>query len=354
MQSVDDARIYHVLDGFRGVAALAVLINHTTGTFGATHLLGSTQIAVDIFFVVSGFVLAHAYEKRFAAGMTVAEFMRKRLVRFYPLYILGIVIIPVAYYGAHMVGVTISDGRSASLLDMSFNLFFLPTPNQGKLFPPNTPAWSLFFELAINLIYVVIWKWLSTPRLISVVAASVVALAVAGIHYGSLDIGYDWNSLLGGAARVCFGFSAGVLTYRISARFGGVPLVGYPVLIAVVALVLSAHIPDGWLRAIYDLCAVVIIAPAVVMLGAQIKVSGRIAESMKFVGAISYALYVLHYPVLIIFKRATLQWSDLSPNIASAVYVGIALCIASGAHYCFDVPIRRAMSRRAKRLMGPA
>jgi len=78
---------FEALDGLRGVAALSVVAAHVYFLFG--YAFPSIDLAVDFFFALSGFVLAHAYGERLRGGMGAGRFMLLRLIRLYPLYILG-------------------------------------------------------------------------------------------------------------------------------------------------------------------------------------------------------------------------------------------------------------------------
>ena len=83
---------FGALDGLRGVAAVIVVLHHLgnerLGPFNPTF----GYIAVDLFFALSGFVIALNYDHRFAGGMTVKEFMLKRVLRLYPLYAAGLLL----------------------------------------------------------------------------------------------------------------------------------------------------------------------------------------------------------------------------------------------------------------------
>jgi len=144
---------FGTLDGLRGVAAIVVVLFHAI--FGA-WVPRFGYLAVDLFFILSGFVLSHAYDKRFVAGMSVAEFLSLRVVRLYPLYLLGLVL------GLCVVRInpSIMDAPAAGvLLNFVLNLFDLPGMEipgtlYRELFPLNVPLWSLFFEFWVaNLIF---------------------------------------------------------------------------------------------------------------------------------------------------------------------------------------------------------
>ena len=78
--------VYATLDGIRGIAAALVAMRHAGALFPGWDFPNS-GLAVDLFFVISGFVVASAYDRRLADGLTLGAFMRIRLIRLYPLYL---------------------------------------------------------------------------------------------------------------------------------------------------------------------------------------------------------------------------------------------------------------------------
>ncbi len=142
--AAQDRRTFHTLDALRGIAALAVVCFHRReGRFPSAYL------AVDLFYVMSGFVLAYAYDSRFAAGLSWRRFMAQRLIRLWPLYALGVIITLVS-------AVLAGDQKAWAQAPLQF--LFLPAqpgPDHAPLYPLNLPAWSLMFELAINFVWAV-------------------------------------------------------------------------------------------------------------------------------------------------------------------------------------------------------
>jgi peptidoglycan/LPS O-acetylase OafA/YrhL len=100
MVHMPQVRAFPAMDGIRGIAAILVALFHFRATFlhYDNNVIGDGYLAVDLFFVLSGFVLAHAYEHRFARGMTTFEFMRARVIRLYPLYFVGLAIASMAMF----------------------------------------------------------------------------------------------------------------------------------------------------------------------------------------------------------------------------------------------------------------
>src|ERR1700722_3197255 len=123
---------FSALDGLRGVAAISIVVFHYSQNLG-WELLPNAYLAVDFFFMLSGFVIAHAYEARLRSGQTVAEFMQRRLIRLYPLYWLGttlpiILIAVAAWFGeSHPAG-------TLTAASYFLGLLFLPTPSNLSVF----------------------------------------------------------------------------------------------------------------------------------------------------------------------------------------------------------------------------
>lgn len=159
---------YLALDAMRGLAAIAVLLYHFTMHSGGTVVFASAPLAVDLFFCLSGFVIAHAYQDRIIAGLNLTSFLRLRLVRLYPAYLVGFVI------GVYALALKQSGGQAdisiGGLIGSAVcNLLYLPFPGPhsvvmyddlipGSIFPVNDPAWSLFFEFVANIALFVVLK----------------------------------------------------------------------------------------------------------------------------------------------------------------------------------------------------
>ena len=185
-------RVYHTLDGLRGIAALAVVGYHSWGS--ALHnLLPRAYLAVDLFFIMSGVVIAAAYDDRIARGLGTAGFMAARLRRLYPLYLL-----------ATAIGIAGAAYAGKPLAAWPYALAMLPAPGGQRLYPFDGAAWSLFFELAANLVFVALHPRLTTRVLAAVVAVSAVLLAALEISGGWLNYGYAWFCFTPGIARVGF------------------------------------------------------------------------------------------------------------------------------------------------------
>lgn len=329
-------RRFDTLDGLRGIAALAVVVRHGPGLFGGNPL-PTSYLAVDFFFLLSGFVLAHAYEKRFAAGLAAGSFIWQRLLRLYPLYGLGGTIMLVFL----LAGAGAWNGPDLAVA-AAFNLAFLPSPIADRpFFALNPPGWSLFFELAINLMWVLTFRWLSTRVLVAVVAVAAAALVGSAVAYGSLDTGWEWATFAGGFARVAFSFPAGVLIYRLMRN---APAWRVHPVIPTVALVLAFVPEPGW----YDVAAVLFAFPAILIIGARSE-APSLRPVLSFLGLISYPLYALHFPVLMI-AASVMARVPILPAPWPGLVVLAALVIGSALVAKFyDDPLRRMVGQRKPR-----
>ena len=182
---------YLILDGLRGVAALLVICYHIFEGFATSPLdqkFNHGYLAVDFFFLLSGFVVGYAYDARLRSGsMTTREFLLRRLVRLHPMVVLAAVVGLVAFLA---VGCERWDGTTTPigmvLLATLMTALMIPAApsagadvrGNGELFSLNGPAWSLFFEYVGNIIYVFALRHLSTRWLRVVVV--LLGLGVAG------------------------------------------------------------------------------------------------------------------------------------------------------------------------------
>lgn len=338
---------FDVLNGLRGVAAIAVVTMHMSMYFGVLHP-ANVAPAVDFFFVLSGFVIAYAYERKLASGLLWRRFFLARIIRLYPLYLLGLVLGSlVVWFLEHPT----IPARFFSTLGL--NLLFLPNPvaldpNTTPLFPINFPSWSLFVELIANLVYAALAPRLGNRLLIAIIGAGFLGLVATGLITGTLDEGTQRLQILGGLARVTFSFFAGVALHRRWAiRPTGIHL--HPALLFVLLLLplmLKPGAPLGWL---YELAVLTLYMPAIVWLGSGSRPRGAWLPISVALGALSYPLYMIHAPVWMAIR--TLEgWQPTSALIGYAPWSGIgmtvALCvIAWWLDKYVDYPLRQRLYR---------
>lgn len=314
-----DSNRYLVLDGLRGVAAISVMLYHFyMGTDVA--LFPNATVGVDLFFMLSGFVLAHAYTARFQQGYAYSAYLYRVIIRLYPMLLAGCALGTLALFLNKSAGFIDVSGKEIGMAFVS-NALFLPYLHISKftayvqpIFPTDHPAWSLFFQLTANILLLPLLV-LRTKKLAQVMLASLMGLMWLGYVYASStnqpvwinpSIGWDSLNFMGGFPRVLFGFTAGILLQRFlqnpvtkswlanSAFYKMACKV--PFLVYLLALGLFSLSPTS----AYGIFAVLTLlaCPLVILLGAGSSHTSKIMTALStFLSWISYPLYCAHMPV---------------------------------------------------------
>jgi peptidoglycan/LPS O-acetylase OafA/YrhL len=301
-------RTFITLDALRGVAAIPVIYTHTVRVFGWV-LFPHGFLAVDFFFLLSGFVMTYVYQEKLDAGWPTRSFFTGRLLRLYPLYFMGLILgAAFLFLQAHFGKKGFSSGVIGELLVLG--LFFLPVPpgfNFGSvptdLYPLNTPAWSLFYELAANFLHALFLRRRSL-RFLTVVSVLFAGLLLFNaLRHQGLRFGVGNSQYLLGFSRLLFAYPAGVAMYRVW-KSGRWRLKLHPVLIAVILLALvEISVPasfNGW----YEWLVVTAAFPLLLLAGANTQPPPRLVRVSQWLGAVSYPVYILHVPFYRFFEQA--------------------------------------------------
>ena len=366
---------YELLDGLRGVAALLVLIYHIFEGFSFAEVTNSAgsgiittlnhgHIAVDFFFILSGFVISYAYDDRWSR-MSVGDFFKRRLIRLHPKVVMGALIGAVAFIAdgsRQWSGVETPIGWT--MLALLFTMFMVPAlpglpyevRGNGEMFPLNGPAWSLFFEYVGNILYAFFIRRLSTKMLTMLTFA----LGIAHIcffagdisGYGSVGVGWtiDGVNFCGGLLRMLFPFTMGMLLARtfVPRRVRGAFWICTTMLVAIFSVPYIAPVNGISLNSIYEVACIVLLFPLIVWMGA----CGSCADSAtkrinKFLGDISYPLYIVHYPIMYIFYRWLIEKKyytlDETWVVASMVVLS-SILMAYTFLKLYDEPVRRYLT----------
>lgn len=333
------AHTYPVLDGMRGVAAICVLIYHSCLWFPGVPWAASGYLAVDFFFALSGFVLAHSYDVRLRDGLGISGFMRLRLLRLYPVFLLVCFVKLALFLWALPL---------AQVAPTLWNILFLPVPPgllQGSaMFPLDGPAWSLFFELGANILFAgFVWR-VTTRHLACFLLFAAMVLLFCGLRHGSLDSGNDWSLFFIGEARVLYGFFAGVLVYRVRHLLKwGLPNAW--IVLAVLGGLLWWAPSHGTYRAAYD-CAIAIIgSPLLVAVAYSIETSGLAASIFTALGNASYPIYLVQNLILTVVGYGIAQ-AHLSPYSLRIAAILLALAAGVAMYRLYDDPVRRWLGKR--------
>ena len=364
---------YELLDGLRGVAALLVVFYHIFEglSFAAGGTLITTinhgYLAVDFFFILSGFVIGYAYDDRWKRNMTLGNFFTRRLIRLHPMIIMGTIIGAITFCiqgsvqwdGSHVA-------TSAVMLALLAAMFFIPAylgagydvRGNGEMFSLNGPSWSLFFEYIGNILYALFIHRLSNRGLAILVALSGIGLAWFALFdivgYGMLGVGWtlDGANFWGGMLRMLFPFSLGML---LSRHFRPIKTRGAFWICSAVLLILFC-IPyiEGkspvCLNGVYELICIALVFPALVWIAAPGKTTDKQSTRIcRFLGDISFPLYAIHYPLMYLFyawliKNKLYTFTECW-QMAALVYTG-SILLAYLCLKCYDEPVRKWLSRK--------
>ena len=363
---------YHLLDGLRGVAALMVIWYHV---FEGYAFAGGTTIdtfnhgylAVDFFFILSGFVIGYAYDDRWGKNFTMKDFIKRRLIRLHPMVIMGAVVGAITFYiqgsvqwdGTHI-------GISMVMLSLLCTIFFIPAMpgvgyevrGNGEMFPLNGPCWSLFFEYIGNILYALFIRRLSNKALTIVVVLLGVALASFAIFnvsgYGNIGVGWtlDGVNFIGGLLRMLVPCSMGMLLSRNfkPMKLRGAFWICTLVMIALFAVPYLEGTESICTNGIYEAFCIIIAFPILLWIGASGTTTDKKSTQIcKFLGDISYPIYVIHYPFMYLFYA----WLIKNQLFTLGETWQVALCVYAWnilfAYLClklYDEPVRKYLAKR--------
>jgi len=317
------------LDGLRGIAALIVLLIHVRATPPLRWLAPHGFLAVDFFFTLSGFVIAHAYGTALASGaLSPGQFILRRYVRLWPAAALGTAfgVLSVLFGQVPIELATIPKFVGLSLL-------LIPSIGTGgEFFPLDPPLWSLFDEIMANAafglgLFRLRFRGLASTTIIAGILTATMLVATDGAQWAS-------------AQRVVYPYLAGTLAYEL--RIRGVrcrsPRLAWSL---AAATMLGLWVPKPWRvsEAVIFSTLVLVVFPLTVWACADLDVPEHLRRFSKIAGDLSYPLYSVHYPLLLVASAIRL-------NAALAVTAIVLLSLAIGRYY--DLPLRRWLLRVTK------
>ncbi len=363
---IDSKKHLLILDALRGIAAIMVVTMHTFELFceGNYHKLfiNHGYLAVDFFFMLSGYVMAHAYDDRWDK-MTVLDFCKRRFIRLHPLIILGMTFGALLFYfQASPVFPKIAGTPLWQLvLTMVIGYTLIPIPPSmdirgwNEMHPLNGPAWSLFFEYLANILHVFILRKLPNLVLALFVFIAAIAMLHLTITNTSGDLIGGWSlepaQLRIGFTRLLFPYMAGMLLRR-AVKIGSNKrtfLLSGVLLVLVLSLPRMGGHENVWVNGLYESLVIILVFPLIIYLGAIGEVKEILSQKLcTFLGNISYPLYITHFPFICVFYAWT---ANNKITMAEGAPVGIlfiigAIILAYASMKIYDLPIRKWLARR--------
>ncbi|MCV2349264.1 acyltransferase family protein [Paucibacter sp. Y2R2-4] len=321
------------LDGCRGLAAIVVVVFHLPWLFGLGVPHG--YLAVDFFFILSGWVLALAYEQKILGGLSFKKFIVVRLARLYPLYLIALLL------GALALLLKQAAGEKQPALTCVFqNMALAPCWAMKEAFPINSPSWSIFSEIFVNIVWFFVVSF-GLTRFRHKLAVNFCLIVLMWVFVGSIGrylYGFQSETIYEGFIRAMAGFSSGVVLY--SAR-GDRRLVWY---FSFMALLILAGL--SWLgnlvqsAILIDVFFVVFLFPTLLWLMAGMELQSRFFE---WLGDISFSVYLLHVPLSVwsqpILKRL-IALGDFGQLTAVLLYLVVLFGVSALFFSKFELPAR--------------
>jgi len=334
---------YPILDGLRGVAAILVVIFHLFEAYypvPADQPIHHGYLAVDFFFLLSGFVVGYAYDDRWGK-MSVVQFFKIRLVRLHPLVLAGVLLGAIGTWFDPYLGVR----DHFSLLQFAgitiLSLTLMPAPDVrgwGETHSLDGPCWSLFQEYLANILYAFWFRKMGKKLLWIMVSLFAIGLTITAIWHKDIGTGWGFKNLWIGVIRMLFPFFAGLLLFRTGKKLR-LPM-AFPLCSLVLAILFL--LPTFTYNGLYEAACIIIIFPMVVAAGAGGKISGRWATLCKFSGDISYPLYISHYPFIYIYTNWIIHDKPTPQQIipVAAGLLVLFILLAYGLLKLYDEPVR--------------
>ena len=369
---------YEILDGLRGVAALMVVLFHIFETYSrgpAYQIINHGYLAVDFFFVLSGFVVGYAYDDRWDK-MTTWGFFKRRLTRLHPMVIAGTLVgAALFFFSGNAFPLTQQVEPWKFFLCLVMGMLIIPCPNSldirgwAEMNSFNGPVWTLTLEYIGNILYAFILRRLPN------IALAVLCVCCA---FFTLDVTLGWNvfglfeaphyTVIGGWSlmpdqiyiaftRLLYPFLCGLLISRIlpgrrtEANPSGSPIhlrggfwwcgLAIMVLLAMPNIGGKMGVADG----LFQAACILVLFPLIVLAGAGSKTTdARSTAVCKWLGEISYPIYITHYPLIYMQMDWVAQHPDAPLWQHVAVGAGVvlmAVLTAWGLLKAYDLPVRK-------------
>lgn len=341
--------IFHTFEAYSDADPTKQIINHG-------------YLAVDFFFLLSGFVIAYAYDDRWQ-HMGQWAFYKRRLIRLQPMVVLGSLFGASLFYlqAGGLFPKIAETPLWQVLVVMVIGCTLLPLPKAfdirgwDEIHPLNGPAWSLFYEYVANIAYALVLRRLSRPVLVLLLVLAAALLLQVALFGERRDLIGGWSldaaGIHIGLARLCYPFLAGMLLMRSGKRLHVRHAFALCSVLLILALALPrmGDTPHHWSNGLYDAACVLLLFPIIVAIGAgQQLAEGTAMRVAKFFGDLSFPLYITHYPLIYLYTAWVVD-QKVPPRVGApvgAMLVVVAVIIAYASLKLYDEPVRRWLAGR--------
>ena len=346
---------YEILDGLRGVAAVMVLVYHICEPHWGqtTQPVAHGYLAVDFFFVLSGFVIGYAYDDRWSNGLSLKEFMKRRITRLHPMVILSAMINLVCM--AFLMGGIIFPDVSWGIVLLAWVLSMLMIPGLGgQVFLISGTQWTLFYEYLANVLYATVVRRMSNKVLYTIVALcdcwTFLFLTCYPESHGVMAGGWEFTAsdILRAFTRLLFPFFGGLALFRIN-RLIHVSKGFLWTSLIVLAILLFPHLGGPtWVNGLYEALVIAFLFPLIINIGAGSPLKGkRTTKILTFLGEISFPLYISNYGYIFLYMQYVFgndYTFEQSWPVALLVFVASLLTAYLSLKF-YDLPVRKWLKK---------
>ena len=367
-------RKFAALEGWRGVSAVFVAISHfghgVVWHLGDTAFVGHSYLFVDFFFVLSGFVITHAYGDRLHDAMDLAAFALRRIGRLWPLH----AAVLAAWFLAQLVQfaggalasnvgmhAAFTDGRSP--LGFVAALFLIQGFGDWQAYGWNYPSWSIWVELWTCFVFGLVCLRPRGQRLLLAALLSLAGLAALVLAGGSMRVYLGF-----GFFRGLYGFFLGMLVYRLY-QATGERLIPKASLLEIASVAFAVLFVIFFGDDTLALATPLIFAVVVYVFAFEGSILSRLLKTrlLERLGRWSYSVYLNHYFILLVFVTALralrrifgvglpatepLSLGNLYlADLLCLAYVGLAIVVSAGTFRWIEEPWRRRINGWADHL----
>ena len=307
------------LDGLRGFAAMVIMLYHSALVFRTHGPFVRGYLLVDLFFLLSGFVLAVSTEKKLNAGVGALEFTWKRFMRLWPLVAVGA--------GVAAVWAVVGGGHPVLGIAwlLLLDLAMIPVlAGAGPFYRLNGPQWTLFWELVANFLHALVLRRVPTRWLPILAGLMGAALVYTVRKHGGDTMGVSaltWETWWMPVPRVFWSYILGVWLGRIYRGGARTPALPWPIALAL-PLAGTMAVPYLPLNNVNgDLVFVIVFLPLAMWAVAMTTIPAWLAPKLDELGAFSLPLYCVHLTVLVAVSTLGLGWRWVPVGVAASCAV---------------------------------
>lgn len=328
----------NALTGIRGIFAIYVMLYHINPFNSSNVMLSNGYIAVDLFFILSGFILTHVYANQFKNGVdedNFKSFLYNRFIRIYPLYFLILSIVTLYY---------LSTNKYPTIFyDITSNFLFIQSITGNGFIGP---AWSLSTEvIAYLLVPIMISTFFKRTYLLLIsIYLSIGVLGYVAYALGRIDVYAGWQAIARCISEYVLGIGSYVLFLKIKHKDNGLLCIS----ITMTSLILLCF--RG-----FDLFSILLFSIVIPLIASSKCIVTRFLSSspVLYFGEISYSIYLWHGVI-------SRQFSEYVTNISHAIgidnallsMVVVTMVLSCLTYHFLELPCKNVLKKHKKKIVN--